>query len=79
MSSESLPKGYEPADVEAKWIAYWQAEKTFTPDLDGPGDPYSIVIPPPNVTGALHMGHALNITIQDILCRYHRQKGRKVL
>ena len=79
MTSEALSKGYEPADVEAKWIAYWQDEKTFTPDPDGPGEPYSIVIPPPNVTGALHMGHALNITIQDILCRYHRQRGRKVL
>jgi len=79
MTSEALSKGYEPADVEARWIAYWQDEKTFTPDPDGPGEPYSIVIPPPNVTGALHMGHALNITIQDILCRYHRQKGRKVL
>ena len=79
MTSEALPKGYEPADVEARWIAYWQADKTFTPDPDGPGEPYSIVIPPPNVTGALHMGHALNITIQDILCRYYRQRGRKVL
>jgi len=79
MTSEALPKGYEPADVEARWIAYWQEDKTFTPDPDGPGEPYSIVIPPPNVTGALHMGHALNITLQDILCRYHRQKGRKVL
>ena len=79
MTSEALPKGYEPADVEARWIAYWQAEKTFTPDPDGPGEPYSIVIPPPNVTGALHMGHAVNITLQDILCRYHRQQGRKVL
>lgn len=79
MTSEALPKGYEPADVEARWIAYWQEDKTFTPDPDGPGQPYSIVIPPPNVTGALHMGHALNITIQDILCRYYRQQGRKVL
>jgi len=79
MSSEALPKGYEPADVEARWIAYWRDEETFTPDLDAPGEPYSIVIPPPNVTGALHMGHALNVTIQDILCRYYRQKGRKVL
>jgi len=79
MTSEALPKGYEPADVEARWIKYWQEDKTFTPDPDGPGEPYSIVIPPPNVTGALHMGHALNITIQDILCRYHRQRGRNVL
>ncbi len=79
MATEALPSGYEPADVESRWIDYWREHKTFTPDPDGPGDPYCIVIPPPNVTGALHMGHALNITLQDILCRYHRQLGRKVL
>ena len=61
MSESTLPKGYEPKDVEARWIAHWESDKTFTPDLNGPdapGEPYSIVIPPPNVTGALHMGHA---------------------
>ena len=79
MATEALPSGYEPAEVESRWIDYWREHKTFTPDPDGPGDPYCIVIPPPNVTGALHMGHALNITLQDILCRYHRQLGRKVL
>ena len=82
MSESTLPKGYEPKDVEARWIAHWESDKTFTPDLNGPdapGEPYSIVIPPPNVTGALHMGHALNLTIQDILCRFYRQQGRKVL
>ncbi len=79
MSESTLPKGYEPKDVEARWLAHWESNKTFTPDPDAPGEPYSIVIPPPNVTGALHMGHALNLTIQDILCRFYRQQGRKVL
>ena len=79
MAAEPLSKGYEPKDVEEKWLDYWHEAGTFTPDPDGPGEPYSIVIPPPNVTGALHMGHALNLTVQDILCRYHRQKGFKVL
>lgn len=79
MAENALPKGYEPQDIENRWRTHWEENKTFTPDMDAEGDPYAIVIPPPNVTGALHMGHALNLTLQDILCRYHRQKGRKVL
>jgi valyl-tRNA synthetase len=79
MAENALPKGYEPQDIENRWRTHWEENKTFTPDPDAPGEPYSIVIPPPNVTGALHMGHALNLTLQDILCRFHRQKGRKVL
>ncbi|MDR3640502.1 MAG: valine--tRNA ligase [Humidesulfovibrio sp.] len=79
----ALPKGYEPADVEARWGRHWEENKTFTPDpaevLEGGKQPYSIVIPPPNVTGALHMGHALNLTLQDILCRFMRQQGKSVL
>ncbi len=79
----ALPKGYEPADVEARWIRHWEENKTFTPDpaevLSGAKQPFSIVIPPPNVTGALHMGHALDLTLQDILCRFMRQQGRSVL
>ncbi len=79
MSRRELPKGYEPWDVEKRWARHWEEEKTFSPDPKGEGEPYSIVIPPPNVTGVLHMGHALNITIQDILCRFMRQHGSKVL
>ncbi|WP_291319949.1 valine--tRNA ligase, partial [Desulfonatronospira sp.] len=76
---ESLPKGFEPREVEKKWIQYWNDNQSFTPS-DEPGNKsYSIVIPPPNVTGTLHMGHALNLTLQDILCRYHRQQGCDVL
>jgi valyl-tRNA synthetase len=79
MREVKLPKGYEPQDVEPRWIRFWEEQGSFTPDPDEDGQPYSIVIPPPNVTGSLHMGHALNLTLQDILCRYHRQKGCKVL
>ncbi|MBQ4133362.1 MAG: valine--tRNA ligase [Desulfovibrionaceae bacterium] len=79
MSDNALAKGYEPKDVEEFWRKRWEEEKTFTPAADAPGEPYSIVIPPPNVTGNLHIGHALNITLQDVLCRFARQQGRKVL
>ena len=72
-----LPKGYEPQDVESRWRAFWEDNNSFTPRLDDPAkagaEAYSIVIPPPNVTGNLHMGHALNLTLQDILCRHARQ------
>ncbi|MBQ2476569.1 MAG: valine--tRNA ligase, partial [Desulfovibrio sp.] len=77
--SDELPKGYDPHGVEEKWRTRWRENKTFTPDPDAPGEPYSIVIPPPNVTGALHIGHALNLTLIDALCRHYRQKGRNVL
>ena len=79
MSRKELAKAYEPWDVEKKWGAHWEDSKTFTPDPADPGDSYSIVIPPPNVTGVLHMGHALNLTLQDILCRFNRQQGKNVL
>ena len=74
-----LSKAYEPQEVEAHWRKHWEEARTFTPDMSAPGDPYSIVIPPPNVTGILHIGHALNQTLQDILCRHARQKGKNVL
>lgn len=79
MSENALPKGYEPHAVEARWREYWESNHTFTPDPAAPGEAFSIVIPPPNVTGALHMGHALNHTLMDVLCRHARQKGKNVL
>ncbi len=79
MSENALPKGYEPHNVEARWCEHWEQNNTFTPDMDSQGEPYSIVIPPPNVTGVLHIGHALNLTLIDVLCRHARQKGKKVL
>lgn len=79
MSSKELAKGYEPHDVEKKWYSEWLAQGYFHADETSPRKPYSIVIPPPNVTGALHMGHALNNTLQDILCRWKRMNGHNVL
>ena len=79
MSSKMLDKAYEPREVERHWYAFWEREGHFAA-ADSDGRPaFSIVIPPPNVTGVLHMGHALNNTLQDILCRYHRLKGHNVL
>ncbi|MBL0714416.1 MAG: valine--tRNA ligase [Desulfosarcina sp.] len=79
MSSNALVKGYEPHDVEKKWYRYWEEKGLFGAAEEDRAAPYSIVIPPPNVTGVLHMGHALNITLQDILCRYRRLRGDNVL
>ena len=69
-----LASKYNPADVEAKWYQYWLDNKLFSSKPDG-RKPYTVVIPPPNVTGVLHMGHMLNNTIQDILVRRARMKG----
>ncbi len=74
-----LSKAYEPAAVEAKWYARWLAEGCFTADPTSAKPAYSIVIPPPNVTGVLTMGHVLNNTIQDILARRARMLGKEVL
>lgn len=79
MEREILAKGYEPKDVEQKWYEYWEEKKLFRAEAPSDKDPYCIVIPPPNVTGTLHMGHALNNTLQDILCRFKRMKGENVL
>ncbi|MDK2848602.1 MAG: valyl-tRNA synthetase, partial [Desulfuromonadales bacterium] len=74
-----LPKGYEPHEVEAKWYGFWTENGLFHADETSPKEPFSIVIPPPNVTGVLHMGHALNNTLQDILVRWKRMQGREAL
>ncbi len=79
MTSNILPKGYEPHEVEKRWYDFWEKEQLFAAKDESSQKPYSIVIPPPNVTGVLHMGHALNITMQDILCRYRRMHGDNVL
>ncbi len=67
-----LPKAYDPSAVEQKWYRFWLEQRYFHGDAATPKAPFSIVIPPPNVTGALHMGHALFVTIQDILIRWRR-------
>ncbi|HEY5975476.1 MAG TPA: valine--tRNA ligase [Geobacteraceae bacterium] len=79
MAERELAKGYEPHEVEKKWYAVWEANGHFHAAATSARQPYSIVIPPPNVTGALHMGHALNNTLQDILCRWQRMQGKNVL
>jgi valyl-tRNA synthetase len=75
----NLNKGYEPHDVERKWYRRWEENGDFNADEKSTKPPYAIVIPPPNVTGVLHMGHALNNTLQDILCRWKRMSGYEVL
>jgi valyl-tRNA synthetase len=79
MEQTVLPKAYEPQEVEARWYDYWEKGGFFRADANGRGPAFSMVIPPPNVTGTLHMGHALNNTLQDILARYKRMQGFNVL
>ena len=76
--TEELASKYDPRDVESKWYQYWLDNKLFSSKPDG-REPYTIVIPPPNVTGVLHMGHMLNNTIQDILVRRARMEGKNAL
>ena len=81
----SLEKNYQPKSIEEKHLQKWELEKSFACGLSNGVNkndllaPYTIVIPPPNVTGNLHMGHALNNTLQDILIRFYRMAGRDVL
>ena len=72
-----LSKTYNPATVEDKWYAYWEKHKFFSSQPNPDKEPYTVVIPPPNVTGVLHMGHMLNNTIQDVLVRKARMEGRE--
>jgi len=77
-----LPKAYDPTAIEDHWAAYWVEEKLFvqpTPETGAVGEPFTILLPPPNVTGRLHMGHMLNQTEMDILTRWQRMSGRRAL
>ncbi|MDP3939402.1 MAG: valine--tRNA ligase [Deltaproteobacteria bacterium] len=74
-----LPKQYAPAEAEGRWYAVWEEKGYFRGDPSREGEPFSIVIPPPNVTGSLHIGHALNNTLQDVLVRWRRMQGRNVV
>ncbi len=78
-AANEIPKAYEPRSVETKWYADWLAKGHFTADPHSAKPAYSIVIPPPNVTGVLTMGHVLNNAIQDILARRKRMQGFEVL
>jgi len=79
MTKGSLPKAYEFKEVERNCYSYWEQQGYFHADAISQKPPFSIVIPPPNVTGQLHMGHALNNALQDVLCRFKRLKGFEVL
>ncbi len=72
-----MEKGFDPRPIESKWYAHWEASGTFAPH--GDGAPYCILLPPPNVTGTLHMGHAFQQTIMDALIRYNRMRGMRTL
>ena len=74
-----LAKSFEPAAIEAHWAPLWEQSGTYTPTLDPARPSFSIQLPPPNVTGTLHMGHAFNQTIMDSLTRYHRMRGFNTL
>jgi valyl-tRNA synthetase len=79
MKESLLPKGYDPAQVEEDLYRFWIDQKLFQASEDSGGPSFSMVIPPPNVTGTLHMGHALNTTLQDILWRYYKMNGYNAL
>lgn len=74
-----LDKTYRPSEVEPKHYERWEQSGAFAAHTDSPKPPYTIMMPPPNVTGSLHMGHALTFTLQDVLIRYHRMIGRDAL
>jgi valyl-tRNA synthetase len=74
-----LDKTYRPTEVEADLYAKWERSGAFACDPRSPARPFVVMMPPPNVTGSLHMGHALNMTLQDVLVRYHRRRGRDAL
>lgn len=75
----ALPKTYDPAGTEARWQQAWEGSGAFHPDPAAPGEPFAVVIPPPNVTGSLHMGHAFNTALIDTIVRFQRLSGRNVL
>lgn len=76
---QQMAKIYDPGQVEEKWYQYWEQNGFFTPKVEPEQKPFSIVMPPPNVTGSLHLGHAMDNTLQDILARYKRMQGYNTL
>ena len=75
----ALSAQYDPTLTESKWQQRWEDHQVFKADPNHPGDPYCVVIPPPNVTGSLHMGHAFENALIDTLVRYQRMAGRNTL
>ena len=78
-SQYEMPKAYEPGKVEQKWYQFWLEKGYFTPKIDPEKNPFVIIMPPPNVTGELHLGHALTATLEDVMTRWHRMKGYPTL
>ena len=74
-----LPKQYDPKEAQQRWLRFWDEHGYFHSEPDPNRKPFTIVIPPPNVTGALHLGHALNNTLQDVLIRWRRMQGFNAL
>src|SRR6476661_7281994 len=74
-----LEKTFNPAEVEARHYARWEQGGYFAAHPNSPATPFTIMMPPPNVTGSLHIGHALTFTLQDVLIRYHRMRGEDAL
>lgn len=72
---DEIPKAYNPKEAESKWYSYWESHNLYHSEVDETKTPYTIVIPPPNITGILHIGHILNNTLQDIYIRYKRMMG----
>ncbi len=79
MNDELSLENYSPSEVEKKWQGKWESLKAFSPNPKDDGEPFSIVIPPPNVTGSLHMGHAFNTALIDVIVRFQRLLGKNVL
>lgn len=79
MQETNIPKTYDPQSFEKKWYKFWEDNRLFHVEVEKGKKPYSIVIPPPNVTGQLHMGHAMDNTLQDILIRFRRMQGYNTL
>ncbi|MCP9928252.1 valine--tRNA ligase [Cyanobium sp. CH-040] len=77
--TDALPKTYDPVGTEARWQRAWESSGAFHPDPGAAGEPFSVVIPPPNVTGSLHMGHGFEAALIDAIVRFQRLRGRNVL
>jgi len=74
-----LAKSFEPRSIEQKWYSFWESRGLFKPSMKDGAPPFCIQLPPPNVTGTLHMGHAFQHTLMDVLIRYHRMRGDNTL
>ena len=79
LTEQEMPKAYDPKTVEDKWYKFWLEKEYFKPVIDPKKKPFTIIMPPPNVTGELHMGHALTAAVEDAMTRWHRMKGDPTL